>query len=317
MVAGGRDRHDSVARGFEAVSPSSDIIVVHDAARPFCSSALIARTIDAAVYHGAAIPGLAVSDTLKQRSVGPGWFVSRTLSREQVVQAQTPQAFRSEVLARAIGLGQTAEIATDEATLVERAGGKVALVEGDPWNMKITTARDLTIARRLMEDTMPVGRVGLGYDLHRFVEGRPLVLGGVTIPYDRGLAGHSDADAVCHAATDAMLGAAAAGDVGRHFPDTDARWKGVSSVELLKQVATLVRARGFTLVNLDIVIVLERPKIAPHVDRMREVLAVAAGVASSAISIKGKTNEGLGPAGRGEAVEAYAVAMLVPTASDA
>ena len=164
---------------------------------------------------------------------------------------------------------------------------------------------------------MPVGRVGLGYDLHRFVEGRPLVLGGITIPYDRGLAGHSDADAVCHAATDAMLGAAAAGDVGRHFPDTDPRWEGASSVELLKQVATLVRAQGLTLVNLDIVIVLERPKIAPHVDRMREVLAAALGVATSAISIKGKTNEGLGPAGRGEAVEAHAVAMLAPTASDA
>ena len=157
---------------------------------------------------------------------------------------------------------------------------------------------------------MRTARVGFGYDLHRLVEGRPLILGGVPIPHDRGLLGHSDADAVCHALTDAILGAAAAGDIGQHFPDTDPRWQGAASLDLLKAVVNLVRARGFDVVNVDVVIVAERPKIAPFVGRMRDVLAAAVGVDAAQVSVKGKTNEGVDATGRGEAIAAHAVAML-------
>ena len=309
IVAGGARRQDSVARGFEAATVS-DIVVVHDAARPFCSSALIVRTIDAARRHGAAVAALPVQDTLKQRSVGAGRFVGRTLARDRIVQAQTPQAFRAGILAEAIRSGRTGVEATDEAGLAERAGHRVALVEGDPWNIKITTERDLAIARRFVEETMATGRVGLGYDLHRFTAGGPLRLGGVLIPHDRGLVGHSDADAVCHAVTDAILGAAAAGDIGRHFPDTDPRWKGASGIALLRTAVGLARSRGFVVVNLDVVVVTEHPRIAPHVERMREALASAVGVEPDAVGIKGKTSEGVGATGRGEALAVHAVAML-------
>ncbi len=309
VVAGGARRQDSVARGFDAAT-ESEIIVVHDAARPFCSSDVIARTIDAARRHGAAVAALAVQDTLKQRSVGEGRFVGRTLARHRIVQAQTPQAFRAGVLAEAVRLGRSGEEATDEAVLAERAGHRVALVEGDPWNIKITTERDLAVARRFVEETMATGRVGLGYDRHRFGGEGPLRLGGVLIPHDRGLVGHSDADAVCHAVTDAILGAAAAGDIGRHFPDTDPRWRGASSIALLRASAGLVRSRGFVVVNVDVVVLAERPRIAPYVERMREALAAAVGVAPAAVGIKGKTGEGIGATGRGEALEVHAVAML-------
>jgi 2-C-methyl-D-erythritol 4-phosphate cytidylyltransferase/2-C-methyl-D-erythritol 2,4-cyclodiphosphate synthase len=309
VVAGGTRRQDSVARGFDASSLSSEIIVVHDAARPLCPTKLIVRTIEAAARHGAAIAALPAQDTVKQRAVGDDRFVGRTLARQCIVLAQTPQAFRREVLAEAVGLGRRGVEATDEAVLAERAGHRVVLVAGDPMNIKITTERDLSIARRLLGETM-AARVGFGYDLHRLVEGRPLVLGGVRIPHDRGLAGHSDADAVCHAVADAILGAAAAGDIGRHFPDTDPRWKGASSIELLRAVVDLVRSRGFVVVNLDVVVVAERPRIGLHTEGMCKAVASAVGVEPDAVSIKGKTNEGVDAIGRGEASATHAVALL-------
>ena len=310
VVPGGARRQDSVARGFDASSPSSEIIVVHDAARPLCPPEVIIRTIEAASRHGAAVAALGAHDTVKQRAAGDGRFVGRTLARQSIVLAQTPQAFRREVFAEAIRLGRRGVEATDEAVLAERAGYRVALVEGDPRNIKITSERDLSIARRLLGETMMTGRVGFGYDLHRLVAGRPLVLGGIRIPHDRGLAGHSDADAVCHAVADAILGAAASGDIGRHFPDTDPRWEGASSIELLRAVVDLVRSRGFVVVNLDVVVVAERPKIGPHAERMCEAVASAVGIGPDAVSIKGKTNEGLDATGRGEAIATHAVALL-------
>jgi 2-C-methyl-D-erythritol 4-phosphate cytidylyltransferase/2-C-methyl-D-erythritol 2,4-cyclodiphosphate synthase len=310
VVPGGTRRQDSVARGFDASSSSSEILVVHDAARPLCPTELIVRTIEAAARHGAAIAALPAQDTVKQRAAGDDRFVGRTLARQCIVLAQTPQAFRREVLAEAVRLGRRGVEATDEAVLAERAGYRVALVEGDPQNIKITTERDLSLARRLLGDTMVTERVGFGYDLHRLVEGRPLVLGGIRIPHDRGLAGHSDADAVCHAVADAILGAAASGDIGRHFPDTDPRWEGASSIELLRAVVDLVRSRGFVVVNLDVVVVAERPRIGPHADRMRVAVASAVGLEPGAVSIKGKTNEGMDATGRGEAIATHAVALL-------
>ena len=310
VVPGGTRRQDSVARGFDASSSSSEILVVHDAARPLCPTELIVRTIEAASRHGAAIAAMPAQDTVKQRAAGDDRFVGRTLARQCIMLAQTPQAFRREVLAEAVRLGRRGVEATDEAMLVERAGYRVALVEGDPQNIKITTEQDLSIARRLLGNTVVTERVGIGYDLHRLVEGRPLVLGGIRIPHDRGLAGHSDGDAVCHAVADAILGAAASGDIGQHFPDTDPRWEGASSIELLRTVVDLVRSRGFVVVNLDVVVVAERPKIGLHAARMRSAVALAVGLELDAVSIKGKTNEGVDATGRGEAIAAHAVALL-------
>jgi 2-C-methyl-D-erythritol 4-phosphate cytidylyltransferase/2-C-methyl-D-erythritol 2,4-cyclodiphosphate synthase len=202
---------------------------------------------------------------------------------------------------------------TDEAALAEQAGYPVQLVEGDPRNLKITTPEDLTLAERLIGTPEGVRcgvRIGNGYDLHRLVDGRRLILGGVTIPFEKGLLGHSDADVVCHAITDAILGAAGAGDIGRHFPDTDAAWKDADSVDLLRRAAGIVAAGGFAVVNVDVVVIAQRPKLAPHVDAIRARLAEAIGCDASQISVKGKTNEGVDSMGSGESIAAHAVVLL-------
>jgi len=199
-------------------------------------------------------------------------------------------------------------IFTDEAMLVERAGFAVHLVDGDPANLKVTTAHDLEHARsRVAARTM---RVGTGYDLHRLIDGRPLILAGVHIPFERGLDGHSDADIVCHAVTDAILGAAGAGDIGRLFPDTDARWKDADSLRLLEAAVRVVRSAGFRISNVDVTVIAERPKLLPYVEEMRTNLARALGIDVALVSIKGKTNETVDAAGRGEAMACHAVALI-------
>jgi 2-C-methyl-D-erythritol 4-phosphate cytidylyltransferase / 2-C-methyl-D-erythritol 2,4-cyclodiphosphate synthase len=315
IVVGGARRQDSVANAFAAAAAASDLIVIHDAARPFASADLIARTIAAAAECGAALAAVQARDTVKH--VGPpeggpreegGRYVLSTLSRETIYLAQTPQAFRREVLRDALAL--TAD-ATDEAALAERAGHRVRIVEGEATNIKITTPDDLVIAETIARAAPArTGRAGVGYDLHRLVEGRPLILGGVTIPFDRGLIGHSDADAVCHAVTDAVLGAAAAGDIGRHFPDTDPQWKGASSIDLLRRAAEIVREGGFEVGNIDASVIAERPKLAPYIDAMRANIAGALGIPADRVSIKGKTNEGVGELGRGEAIAVHAIALV-------
>lgn len=313
VAAGGPRRQDSVAAGLALVSARADVVLVHDAARPFCTAGLIARTVDAAAACGAAIPVLEPSDTVKDvHAEGDALFVRATLPRGRIRMAQTPQAFRREVLAAAVALGQSGVDATDEAGLAERAGHRVRVVAGDPGNIKITTPEDLARADAQMRGgTGGPPRVGTGYDTHRLAEGRPLVLGGVTIPHPTGLVGHSDADAVCHAVTDALLGAAAAGDIGQHFPDTDPRWRGASSVDLLARVVALVRGRGFALGNVDVVVIAERPKLAPYIPAMRARLAAVLGLDVGRIGVKAKTAEGLDAAGRGEAVTVHAVALLM------
>lgn len=311
IVAGGARRQDSVANAFDRVMAGSDVILVHDAARPFVSPELISRAIDAALEHGAAIAALPVRDTVKRVDVSGGQAViTGTILRETIYLAQTPQAFRREVLRAAVALGRSGVDATDEAMLVEQAGHRVHVVEGDPANVKITTTDDLEAARRR---TRPAagGRIGTGYDLHRLVEGRPLILGGVTIPCDMGASGHSDADVVCHAVIDAVLGAACAGNVGLHYPDTDPRWKGASSINLLRDALRHVHERGFTVENVDVSVVLERPKIAGFLAEIRARLAEALGIDVDRVSVKGKTNEGVDAVGRGEAIAAHAVALLV------
>lgn len=318
VVAGGARRQDSVANGFAAASAEAEIIVIHDAARPLATPRLVSRTIQAAAESGAAIAALTVRDTVKQgrRVEADGtsvWMIDGTIPRDALFLAQTPQAFRRDVLRAAIDAGRDGGEATDEAALAERAGHPVRIVEGEATNIKITTLGDLTFAEGLLagqDENMSASRVGTGYDLHRLVDGRPLVLGGVTIPFPLGLAGHSDADAVCHAATDAILGAAGAGDIGRHFPDSDPQWRGASSLDLLARATAIVDRAGFAVENLDVVVIAERPKLAPHVPAMIANVAAAVGLDGSAVSIKGKTNEGVGEIGRGEAIAVHAVAMV-------
>ena len=281
------------------------------------TDAVIRRTIEAAAEHGAAIAAIRARDTVK-RGDETGTIVE-TLRREEIYLAQTPQAFRvsvfrdallhAEALAKA---GALADDVTDEAALAERAGHKVRLVEGDPRNLKVTTPDDLAMAEHLVrrDGPGPALRIGNGYDLHRLVAGRPLVLGGVTIPFDKGLQGHSDADALCHAVTDAILGAAGAGDIGRHFPDTDPAWKDANSVDLLRHAAGLVHHAGYAVVNIDIVVIAQRPKIGPHADIIRANLAAALACDASQISVKGKTNEGVDSMGVGESIAVHAVALL-------
>ena len=307
VVAGGERRQDSVARAFSLVSSNSDVVVIHDAARPLVSGPLIRRTVEGALESGAAIAALRAHDTVKRGNAG-GVIVD-TLPRDEIYLAQTPQAFRVNVLRDALALHLDA---TDEAMLAERAGYRVKLVEGDPRNIKITTAEDLKTAEHLLGGVPPAAamRIGNGYDLHRLVAGRPLILGGVTIPFEKGLLGHSDADAVCHAVTDAILGAAGAGDIGRHFPDTDAAWKDADSVELLRQAAAIGRAAGYSVVNVDVTVVAQKPKLSPYADAMRANLAAALGCDPSQISVKGKTNEGVDAVGTGDAIAVYAVALL-------
>jgi 2-C-methyl-D-erythritol 4-phosphate cytidylyltransferase / 2-C-methyl-D-erythritol 2,4-cyclodiphosphate synthase len=307
IVEGGERRQDSVANAFGALADDCEIVLVHDAARPFVTHEVITRAIDAAARYGAAIVAVPVSDTVKRVAADTG-VVSETLPRDEIFLAQTPQAFRRAVLQAAIEAGRTAETATDEAMLAERAGHEVHVVEGDAGNVKITTAADLATARQ----RLAAGRVGVGYDLHRLVEGRPLVLGGVTIPAERGALGHSDADVVCHAVTDAVLGAARAGDIGRHFPDTDPRWKDAASVGLLREAVAIVRDAGFEVDNVDVVVILERPKIGPHRAAIEQQLAGALGIDPDRVSVKAKTNEGVDAVGRGEAIAAHAVCLLTP-----
>ena len=310
-VAGGIRRQDSVEHAFAAVSADAEIVLVHDAARPFASPDLVSRMIAAAQESGAAIPAVPATDTVKlgQARDGQMW-VAATLPRADVFLAQTPQAFRRDVLAAALASAGDGAV-TDEAGLVERAGGVVRLVAGDEANIKITTPADLTQARgQLASFPGATLRIGTGYDLHRLVPGRALVLGGVRIPFELGLDGHSDADVICHAVTDAVLGAAALGDIGRLFPDTDATWKDADSRALLRQAVALVRQAGYGVGNVDVTVIAERPKLLPHLPEIRANLAVALGVDPSAVSVKGKTNERVDSMGRGESMACHAVALL-------
>jgi len=316
IVVGGQRRQDSVANALARVSNATDLVVIHDAARPFVSSVLIERTVRAAQLHGAAIAAIPVTDTVKEageRAADGSRLIRRTLPRETIFLAQTPQAFRHDVLTHAIAAAAAANV-TDEAMLVERAGYAVHLVEGDVTNIKITSAEDLTNARALVKGerlgVWTTTRIGSGYDLHRLVPDRALILAGVRIPFERGLAGHSDADLVCHAVTDAVLGATGAGDIGRLFPDSDARWKDADSIQMLRDAVDVVHTAGFSVANVDVTVIAERPKLVPYLDEMRANLARALGIDASAVSIKGKTNEGVGEIGRGEAMACHAVALL-------
>ena len=309
VVAGGARRQDSVAKGFAALAEDVDVVLIHDAARPFASQALIDRVIAAAAEGGAVVPAIPVRDTVK-RVDRASRLITATIPRDEVWLAQTPQGFRRDVLRAAVALGTAGSEATDEAMLAEQAGHPVKIVDGETGNMKITTPQDLAAARNRFSAGSDA-RVGTGYDLHRLEAGRPLVLAGILVPFEKGPVAHSDGDVLCHSLVDAILGAAGAGDIGRHFPNTDAAWKDAPGLDLLARSLQIVRRLGWSVANADITIVLERPKLAGHVPQIIERLAATLGIPGDCVSVKGKTNEGVDAVGRGDAIAAHAVVMLV------
>jgi 2-C-methyl-D-erythritol 4-phosphate cytidylyltransferase/2-C-methyl-D-erythritol 2,4-cyclodiphosphate synthase len=308
VAIGGARRQDSVRAGVNALSAAVTVALVHDAARPFVSAAVIDRVAAAAAADGAAIPAVPALDTVKRVSAG-SMTVRETVPRDEVWLAQTPQGFRTAVLKDAWTAAGEDDV-TDEGMLVERAGQPVTIVPGERTNIKITTGEDLAAARAAVSGGL-APRVGTGYDLHRLVTGRTLMLGGVLIPFEKGPDGHSDGDVLCHAVTDALLGAAGAGDIGRHFPNTDPAWKDAPGLDLLARAVAIVREAGFQPSSVDATIILERPKLAPHIDIIRAHLARVLDVPVAAVGVKGKTNEGVDAVGRGEAIAAHAVAVLV------
>ncbi len=315
IVAGGAQRADSVEAGLREVPPSCDTVLIHDGARPFLAPSLVTRCLRAAERHSAVIAAVPAADTVKE--VSDGGVVSATLDRSRIWLAQTPQVFDRALLQEAHARARAGGIsATDDASLVEKMGSPVHVVPGDPGNFKITCPEDLERAEKIVSagghaaERGSLVRTGIGYDAHRFTEARTLVLGGVRFEGEPGLLGHSDADVLCHAICDALLGAAGAGDIGRHFPDTDPRYEGVSSLSLLSQTAAMVREAGWRIVNVDAVVIAEKPRIAPRIADMRRALAQAMEIAETQVNVKGKTTEGMGFTGRGEGIAAQAVCAI-------
>jgi 2-C-methyl-D-erythritol 4-phosphate cytidylyltransferase/2-C-methyl-D-erythritol 2,4-cyclodiphosphate synthase len=308
-VPGGATRQDSVRAGLEALVPyAPDIVLVHDAARPLIPRGTIPALLAALEQAPGAIPALPVADTLKRGAEGR---IVETVPRAWLFRAQTPQAFRFAALLAAHRAPRT-DAATDDASLLEAAGETVRMVPGAEDNIKLTYPEDLERLERAMGGTL-TPRVGTGFDVHAFADGRPLVLCGISVPYPRGLAGHSDADVGIHALCDAIYGALAEGDIGRHFPPSEAAWKDADSARFLRHAAERIAARGGRLVNADVTLICERPKIAPHAAAMSARLAALLAVEPFRVSVKATTTERLGFTGRGEGVAAQAVAtLLVP-----
>ncbi|GHU04584.1 bifunctional enzyme IspD/IspF [Alphaproteobacteria bacterium] len=310
-VAGGENRQDSVRLGLEVLASSTkppDLVLIHDGARPFPDSGLIGRVIAALADHQGAVPTLPVTDSLKQFENG----ALRSRVRDGLWRAQTPQGFRFQDILKAHRQAQGLDL-TDDAAVAERSGLDVVLVGGAEENVKITCLDDLLRAEARFSGSFET-RLGSGFDVHRFTGGDHVILCGVSVPHDSALLGHSDADVALHALTDALLGAIGAGDIGLHFPSDDPKWKNVSSDLFLKRASTLIKARGGRIGNIDVTIICERPKIAPHQARMRHRLAEILEMAEDRINVKATTTEGLGFTGRGEGIAAKAVAsVLLPS----
>jgi 2-C-methyl-D-erythritol 4-phosphate cytidylyltransferase/2-C-methyl-D-erythritol 2,4-cyclodiphosphate synthase len=309
-VPGGATRQDSVRAGLLALRPHTpEFVLVHDAARPVIPAGTIPALLAALSRVPGAIPGAPVADTLKRARDG---IIQETVPRDGLFRAQTPQAFRFDALLAAHHAGVSG--ATDDASLLEALGRQVAIVPGSEANIKLTWPDDLARLEAVMSLAMsPVmlPRVGTGFDVHALAEGRPMVLCGVTVPHDKGLAGHSDADVGIHALCDAIYGALAEGDIGCHFPPHEATWKNHDSALFLAHAAGRIAARGGRLVNADVTLICERPKIAPHARAMRDRLAAILGVAVGCVSVKATTTERLGFTGRGEGIAAQAVVMVL------
>lgn len=305
-VPGGGTRQESVRAGLEALAADApDIVLVHDAARPVLPEGTIAALLRALETHAGAIPAVPVADTLKR---GKDGVIETTVPRANLFRAQTPQAFRFDTLLR---LHRDApEGATDDAALLEAAGLSVALVAGHEDNIKLTYPEDMVRLDRILAPAL-LPRVGTGYDVHVLTEGRPLILCGIEVPHEKGLAGHSDADVGIHALCDAIYGALAEGDIGRHFPPSEATWKDADSARFLKHASARVAERGGRIGNVDVTLICERPKITPHAPAMIARLAEIMGIDASRVSVKATTTEKLGFTGRMEGIAAQAVATVL------
>jgi 2-C-methyl-D-erythritol 4-phosphate cytidylyltransferase/2-C-methyl-D-erythritol 2,4-cyclodiphosphate synthase len=319
VLPGGETRQDSVRLGLQAMAEAEGlagepIVLIHDAARPFVDAAIIDRVTETAAQRGAAIPCIPMTDTIYavaqvDEAQADGAQAARILQtapdRKSLFAVQTPQGFALSLILKAHEqAAEAGKIVTDDGIPVKLMGHPVSVVQGGVRNRKITTAADMAAVQQAER------RVGIGFDVHAFAVGRKLILGGREIPYERGLEGHSDADVLTHALMDAMLGALDLGDIGRHFPDTDPQYAGISSLKLLRRVRALMESRAWTIENADMTIIAERPKMARYISDMKEELAAALGLESTCVSIKATTTEGLGFTGREEGIGAQAVVLL-------
>ena len=310
-ASGGGTRQESVSSGISALSPSpEDIILIHDAARCFVDRELIARVIDSVKEFGTGIPGLPVTSTYK--ICDRNSFVISTPDRSSLYEIQTPQGVTAGLY---IPLAQKAASErldfTDDAGLLEHYHIPVKIVPGSPDNIKLTRQEDLAKAKAILSRESSIMRIGMGYDVHRLTEGRKLILCGVEIPHEFGLLGHSDADVALHALMDALLGACALGDIGKRFPDTDERYKGISSLVLLKETFRIIKNAGYKPANIDITIVAQKPRLLPYIPEMTENIAAVLEMKASDINVKATTTEKLGFEGRMEGISAYAVCSVV------
>lgn len=310
FVTGGSTRQQSVANGIAAVPAQTTVVAIADGARPLVTPEEIDRVITVAVTSGAASAAVRAKDTIKQADADG--IITATPDRSTLWQVQTPQVFSLPLYKRAMEAAARDGLdLTDDCQLAEHVGAKVTLVETSYENIKITTPEDIATATAFLRRRGVGGmRIGHGYDVHRFCEGRPCILGGVTVPFELGLLGHSDADVLTHAIMDALLGAAALGDIGKLFPDTDERFKGADSIALLREVVTRIKAEGYTIGNIDATVLAQQPKLKPHIEAMRQTLATACGLDVSCVSVKATTEEGLGFTGAMQGIAAHAVCIL-------
>ena len=309
IVAGGDSRQSSVWNGLCALPESCTHVLIHDGARCLVDEGTIRRCMASVENHGTGVAAIPAIDTIKQ--VDADEIVTATPDRSQLRAVQTPQGFTVELIRRAhMSAQQAGFLGTDDASLVERLGHPVRLTEGNRRNIKLTTPEDLIMAETFLGRNFPALRVGQGYDVHRLVEGRDLILCGVNIPHTLGLLGHSDADVAVHALMDAMLGAMALGDIGKHFPDTDERYRGISSLKLLEHVVALLKERHARVTNCDVTIVAQKPKLLPHIPKMQANIASALELPLDRVNIKATTTERLAFEGREEGISAQAICMV-------
>ena len=322
LTAGGDTRQQSVLNGVGCLSERVEYVVIHDGARPFADRQLICRCLQSAVEHQAATAAVPVKDTIKQAA--DDGSIAATPDRSRLYLTQTPQIFHAQLYRRAAEQAQAEGLDfTDDCQLMEHLGHRVWLAQGDYRNIKITTPEDIVIAQAIAESMegeaprmeqekqrMPLMRIGHGYDVHRLVEGRKLILGGVEIPWQKGLLGHSDADVLVHAVMDAILGAAALGDIGKHFPDTDPNYAGADSMLLLREVVRLVEEQGYQIGNLDCTVIAQQPKLKDLIPQMQERIAAVCKVQPNQVNVKATTEEKLGFTGTGEGMSAHCVCLL-------
>lgn len=305
-VIGGASRRESVRNGLEALADAEfDVVLIHDAARPFVPADLIDRLVDALGTHAAAVPVLPVTDTIVRAEN----LLGESIDRGGLARVQTPQAFRFGAILQAHRAWSGALEATDDAQVARAAGVEVAAIDGDSAAEKLTYPGDFHRAERFVGARM-VGRTGQGFDVHAFCDGDHLWLGGVRVAHDRGLAGHSDADVVLHAVTDSLLGAIGAGDIGEHFPPSDPRWRGAASGAFVDHARALIEGRGGRIDHVDVTVICEQPRLGPHKDAMRRAIADLLRIPAARVSVKATTTEGLGFTGRGEGIAAQALASV-------